>query len=89
MKEPNMRARVSQLHKTEAEWNKLLTFVPIAGEFIIFDPDDQYSYARLKLGDGQTLLKDLPFFIDAALVERIIQWRYNEIIDAGRVTEYK
>lgn len=89
MKEPNMRARVSQLHKTEAEWNRLSTFVPISGEFIIFDPDEQHEYARLKIGDGKTLLIDLPFFIDSAIDHHVTKKRLNEIIDAGRVSEYK
>ena len=60
-----MKARVSQLHKTEAEWNNLPDFIPMFGELIIFDPDKQYKYARTKVGDGKTKLRDLPFFIDA------------------------
>ena len=79
-----MKARVSQLHKTEAGWNDLPDFTPLAGEFVVFDVDDQHDYIRLKIGDGVMLengkivgtkLKDLPFF--------------NEILDAGRVTKYK
>ena len=84
-----MKARVSQLHKTEAEWNNLHNFVPIEGEFIIFDPDNRHSYARLKIGDGITKLKDLPFFIDSAIDDHNNKRKVNEIIDAGRVTDYK
>lgn len=79
-----MKARVSQLHKTEADWNKLPDFIPIEGEFIIFDPDEQHSYARLKVGDGRAKLKNLPFFVDST-----IDRHFNGIIDAGRITEYK
>lgn len=84
-----MKARISQLHKTEAEWNMLTEFIPLSGEFIIFDPDEKYNYARLKLGDGTTLLKNLPFFIDAVTIEYINKSRFNEIIDSGRITGYK
>ena len=84
-----MRARVSQLHKTEAEWNKLLDFVPLSGEFIIFDPDRQHRYARLKVGDGVTKLKDLTFFIDSAIDDHVTKRRLNEVIDAGRISDYK
>jgi hypothetical protein len=84
-----MKARVSQLHKTEAEWDKLPGFVPIEGEFIIFDPDKQHKYARLKVGDGVTKLKDLPFFIDSAIDDNVTKKRLNEVIDAGRVSSYK
>jgi hypothetical protein len=84
-----MKARVSQLHKTEAGWNKLSGFVPAEGEFIIFDPDVRYKYARLKIGDGVTKLADLPFFIDSAIDQYTTKRRLNEIIDAGRITDYK
>ena len=42
-----MKARVSQLHKTEADWNRLSSFVPLSGEFIIFDPDKTHEYAPM------------------------------------------
>ena len=84
-----MKARVSQLHKTEAEWNNLPNFVPIEGEFIIFDSDSRHSYARLKIGDGITKLKELPFFIDSAIDDHNNKRKVNEVIDAGRVTDYK
>lgn len=84
-----MRARVSQLHKTEAEWDKFAEFVPIHGEFIVFDPDKRHPYARLKIGDGVTMLSNLPFFIDSAIDDHVTKRRYNEVIDGGRVTAYK
>jgi hypothetical protein len=84
-----MKARVSQLHKTEADWNKLANFVPIQGEFIIFDPDKRHKYARLKVGDGVSKLIDLPFFIDSAIDYHTTKRRLNEVIDAGRITDYK
>lgn len=84
-----MKARVSQLHRTEAEWDKLPDFVPIQGEFVIFDPDKRHQYARLKVGDGDTKLKDLPFFIDSAIDDHITKRRLDEVIDAGRITEYQ
>jgi hypothetical protein len=93
-----MKARVSQLHKTEAEWTKLPNFIPLAGEFIIFDPDEHHKYVRLKIGDGEvqangtitgTKLKDLPFFIDSAIDDHVTKRRLNDVIDAGRVSDYK
>ena len=85
MKEPSMIARVSQLHKTEAEWAKLSKVKPFAGEIIIFDPDDRHPYARLKIGDGETLLKDLPFFIDSAIEDHVTKKRLDTVIDGGRI----
>ena len=83
-----MKARISQLHKTEAEWNSLPNFVPAQGELIVFDPDKQHKYARLKIGDGITKLSILPFFIDSTVDDFIVS-NYNKIIDAGRITDYK
>ena len=93
-----MKARVSQLHRTEAEWARLPNFIPLAGEIIVFDADSEHKYVRLKIGDGVvqadgvisgTKLKDLPFFIDSAIDDHVTKRRYDEIIDAGRITKYK
>jgi hypothetical protein len=83
-----MKARVSQLHKTEAEWLKLASFVPAAGELIIYDADEKYPYARIKVGDGNTLLKNLPFFIDMAALKLLREQQYTGIIDGGCITDY-
>jgi hypothetical protein len=80
-----VKARVSQLHKTEAEWLKLQDFVPLQGEFIVFDPDKQHCYARLKLGDGITKLQNLPFFIDSAIDDHTTKKRLDTVIDGGRI----
>ena len=80
-----MKARISQLYKTEAEWSKLPNFVPICGEFIVFAPDEQHPYARIKIGDGNTLLKKLPFFGDPESIAK----HANQVVDAGRITDNK
>lgn len=82
-----MKARVSQLCKTEAEWLKLPTFVPLKGELIVFAADEQYRYARLKIGDGITPLKDIRFFTEP--IKDSFAADTGDIIDAGRVTDYK
>lgn len=83
-----MKARVSQLHKTESEWLKIANWTPEAGELVIYDPDEHYNYARIKVGDGKSLLHELPFFIDSAATALIQKQHYFDIIDAGRVTDY-
>ena len=84
-----MKARISHLHKTEAEWLKLKNWIPEAGEFIIYDPDEKHGYARIKLGDGKSYLQDLPFFIESA-IKAHSQTRGPEVtVDGGRVTQYQ
>jgi hypothetical protein len=80
-----MKARITQLYKTEAEWLKLPNFKPLPGEIIIFAPDDQHSYTRMKIGDGNTLLTNLPFF---GITELDDPRRTNKVIDAGSIADY-
>jgi hypothetical protein len=80
-----MIARVSNLHKTEAEWRTYLDLIPNAGELIIYDPDETFSYARFKVGDGKTPLKDLDFFIDLAVEDILKKYSFSGNIDAGRI----
>ena len=82
-----MKARISHLHKTEAEWATLKAWTPSAGELIIYDPDDRYEYARIKVGDGIKTISELPFFIDSAIIHRLQKNKYAEIIDGGRITD--
>ena len=82
-----MKARISHLHKTEAEWLKL-SFVPAAGELVIYDPDDKVNYPRLKIGDGKHSLHELNFFVDSVVEELLKNYVHSEHIDAGRVTDY-
>ena len=83
-----MKARISQLHMTEAEWLKYPSLIPEPGEFIIYDPDDTYQYARVKVGDGKRTIKELDFFIDSVIVETLKQIRFEDSVDGGRITEY-
>ena len=83
-----MKARLSQLHKTEAEWDSIPDFVPMHGELIIFDVDTKHNYVRLKIGDGITKLTYLPFFINDTVNDFLVN-NSNKIIDAGRITDYR
>lgn len=56
-------ARVAQRHDTSTNWAKVEdTFIPLAGELIIYDD----IYGKMRIGDGTSFLKDLPFVIQQA-----------------------
>ena len=59
--------RIITKHGTEEFWhnddNK--TFVPMNAEQIIYDPDASHPHPRMKIGDGQTPIIDLPFYGNA------------------------
>ena len=58
-----LNVRFQQKHDTEANW--LLVeehFTPKAGEIIIYDPDNEHNYFRIKIGDGINNIGKLSFF---------------------------
>ncbi len=68
-----IQTRIQHKHDIEANWKLATGFVPLAGELIIYDEDENYSYKRFKLGDGVlnsntgivegTSITDLPFYV--------------------------
>lgn len=65
MAEKQINGRIVHKHDIEANWNKAINFIPKNGEIIIYDPDSNYSYARVKVGDGTTKVTSLPFIDNA------------------------
>lgn len=61
MSEKKMNARILHKHDTEVHWNRAAGFIPREGELIIYDVDESYSQPRFKVGNGETVAKDLPF----------------------------
>jgi hypothetical protein len=83
-----MKARLSLLHKTEAEWEKT-NFKPEPGEVVVYDPDTSVKYARIKIGDAKrTPLNELPFIMEAVAEELLTDYLKAEELDAGRITSY-
>ena len=57
----------------EANWNKAVGFVPLDKEIIIYKADAEHPVARFKIGDGKTVVQDLPFAgADMAAIEKLI-----------------
>lgn len=64
MAEKNIASRIVHKHDTAENWSKATGFIPKLGELIVYDKDDNYSYERLKIGDGATVVNNLPFYGD-------------------------
>lgn len=62
--EKTIKSRIIHKHDTEANWNEDAITKPSKGEIIVYDTDDNYSYERIKIGNGVSLVKDLPFVIE-------------------------
>ncbi len=70
MAKQKIKTRVQNKHDVAANWSKATSFIPLAGELIIYDEDSTCSYKRFKIGDGVlqsdgtvvgTTVNDLPF----------------------------
>ena len=67
-----LQARIINKHDTEENWAKVAnTFIPKKGEIIIYDADSNYSYERIKVGDGTSTIGNLPFAINAEIQAHI------------------
>lgn len=64
MDEKIIKTRIVHKHDTEANWNEVADFIPKLGEIIVYDVDGEHSYERIKIGDGITLVSNLPFSIE-------------------------
>lgn len=70
-----INTRTQQKHDIEANWIKAINFIPLAGEMIIYDIDENYSYQRIKMGDGETKVNNLPFVNTQV---QIFKWEEND-----------
>ena len=81
MTEKSLRTRIQNKHDTEANWNKATSFIPKAGELIIYDQDENFNYVRLKIGNGEKTVIELPFY------EKNIEEKINNKQDSISGTE--
>lgn len=70
--EKTISARMQMKTDTALNWSKAINFIPKKGEIIIYEADSDYSYERMKIGDGSTKVNDLPFVIGAK------DWNQND-----------
>lgn len=61
MSEKMFNTRIIHKHDTAENWKKATGFIPKIGELIVYDPDENFGYARMKMGDGASSVVDLPF----------------------------
>lgn len=74
MANKTLNTRVQLKHDTQKNWNAAVNFIPKNGEVIIYDPDGDYSFPRMKVGDGVTVVTELPF-----VYEPVTESDINEI----------
>lgn len=55
-----VNARIQLKNDTEENWGQAINFRPRKGEIIISNVDSTHPFPLLRVGDGNTLVKDLP-----------------------------
>lgn len=79
--------RVVHTHDLAENWQKNPDFVPMRGEFIVYDIDEKYAYERFKIGDGITTVAELPF-VDENTVLPATRVLYGETSVADILADY-
>lgn len=64
MSEKILKSRIVHKHDVAANWALATNFSPLKGEIIVYDPDENNEQPRVKVGDGETNVNDLPFVTD-------------------------
>ena len=80
-----LNSRIIHKHDTEANWAQAINFIPKQGEIIVYDIDENYTYERFKIGDGVTLVNNLPFVIDFFTIEDIDEITGGCVLPEGPV----
>lgn len=53
-----------QKHDIESNWEKAKRFIPMKSEIVVYDIDENHAAPRFKIGDGVTVVGDLPFIVE-------------------------
>ena len=85
----SLNTRIIHTHDTAENWELCTSFIPKAGELIVYDIDGIFDYERFKIGDGINSVTDLPFSTDI-VVKTLFGVNIDNTItlDAGRITQY-
>ena len=96
MAEKRLNTRIIHKHETEANW-LLSSLIPMKGELIVYDIDENYDYERIKIGDGVQNVNDLPFVTNRSFIvtvsrdadkNTVVDKTYQEIYDAAKSGMY-
>ena len=76
--EKTVQTRIINKHDTDTNWSTNSSFVPKKGELIIYDRSDNIlANPKIKIGNGSSAVRDLPFAIEKT------SWEYNREFSAG------
>lgn len=74
--------RIQHRRGTAAEWEANGSFVPLNGELIVYTPTNASEPAKIKIGDGETTIANLPF-VNASLSDLEGKMNVNNPVGTG------
>lgn len=80
-----LNTRIKHKHDSTENWAKATNFKPLLGEIIIYDADTNNLFPRIKIGDGNTFINDLPFVYEA-ITEADIEEICGSIVSISEVS---
>lgn len=75
----NFLVKMQQKHDTENNWAAHSDYKPLAGEIVVYDAEDKTSSPRIKIGNGEKNVMELPFFADLSEINSEIDQIKEEI----------
>lgn len=75
-----LNTRIQQKHGTNEDWSKATNFKPLNGEFIIYDADSTHTIPRIKVGNNNTQVQDLPFFFEGFTEAELLNLLTNAVV---------
>lgn len=82
-----IKSRIVHKHDTLVNWEKAENFIPLEGEIIIYDVDENTNRPRLKIGDGVTKVFNLPFYEEEPISDEEIARICGMTIENGEVAK--
>lgn len=77
-----MKKQITIKHDIAANWQKAINFIPKVDELILYDGvvenGKHIELPRLKIGDGETKLNDLPFIDTVSSGAQEIKYLYYD-----------
>lgn len=81
-----LNTRHVQKYDTTSNWELYSSFIPKAGEMVVYSSDETTSYPRMKIGDGRNTIAELPF-VNQYLEDKIPSQTSQLINDSNFISE--
>ena len=86
LKEQDYHLKNIAFHGTAAEWANHADYVPKAGEIIVYDAATGEEEAKIKVGDGTTVVGELSFITDICARADLLKKKPGRLVEGEELT---